>query len=81
MGQILFDGYLIEGPVMPKGTEVERVYSALLAKGKDAGTAARIAQAVTKQSLATGKPSKGDQGKWRKAASLHHVAAKATPKP
>lgn len=44
---------------MPKGTKVDKVYEALLRQGKDKGTAARIAQAKTGQSLKTGKASKG----------------------
>lgn len=43
---------------MPQGTPVERVYQALLRDGKDKGTAARIAQAQTGLSLATGKKPK-----------------------
>ena len=44
---------------MPKGSKVDRVYQALLAKFGDEGRAARVAQAVTGQALATGKPPKG----------------------
>lgn len=43
---------------MPAGTKVERVYQALVKKGKSKASAARIAQAATGQSLKTGKPSK-----------------------
>jgi len=43
---------------MPKGTKVEKVYTALKKKGKDEGSAARIAQALTGLSLKTGKPPK-----------------------
>ena len=43
---------------MPSGTKVDRVYKALLKQGHDIKSAARIAQSVTGQSLATGKPSK-----------------------
>jgi hypothetical protein len=40
---------------MPKGSKVEKVYKAVLSKGKSKATAAKIAQAVTKQSLKTGR--------------------------
>lgn len=43
---------------MPKGTKVDKVYTALRREGKNAGTAARIAQSKTGQALATGKPPK-----------------------
>jgi hypothetical protein len=43
---------------MPKGTKVDNVYQALKRKGMDKGKAARIAQANTGLSLATGKPPK-----------------------
>lgn len=43
---------------MPKGTKVEKMYTALKREGKDSGTAARIAQAKTGTSLMTGKPPK-----------------------
>lgn len=43
---------------MPKGTRVERVYQALLRQGMSKGKAARIAQAKTGLSLATGKKPK-----------------------
>jgi len=46
---------------MPEGTKVDRMYKALLKMGKDAGTAARIAQAKTGKSLQTGRaPKKKD---------------------
>ena len=44
---------------MPKGTKVEKVYTALREKGADPGKAARIAQSQTGLALATGKPPKG----------------------
>ena len=40
---------------MPKGTKVESVYQAIKRKTGDKGKAARIAQAQTGKSLATGK--------------------------
>lgn len=43
---------------MPKGSRVERVYEGLRKEGKDAATAAKIAQSKTGQALATGKPPK-----------------------
>lgn len=43
---------------MPEGSRVHKVYKALLKKGKSKGSAARIAQAVTGQALATGKKPK-----------------------
>jgi hypothetical protein len=44
---------------MPKGTKVHQVYEAVKRSGKSAGAAARIAQAQTGKSLATGKKPKG----------------------
>lgn len=44
---------------MPKGTKVEKVYTALRRSGKSAGPAARIAQAQTGRSLKTGRKPKG----------------------
>lgn len=43
---------------MPKGSKVDKVYRALLRAGKDKGSAARIAQSKTGQSLKTGKAPK-----------------------
>ncbi len=43
---------------MPKGTKVEKIYNALVKKGANVGKAARIAQAETGLSLATGSPPK-----------------------
>lgn len=44
---------------MPKNTKVERCYKEVLAKtGGDKGKAARICQAATGKSLATGKAPK-----------------------
>ncbi len=43
---------------MPKGTKVDRIYQALLRKGKSKGSAARIVQSKSGQSLKTGKPPK-----------------------
>jgi len=43
---------------MPKGTKVEKVYRALRREGANKGKAARIAQAKTGLSLATGKKPK-----------------------
>jgi hypothetical protein len=43
---------------MPKGTKVHKVYDALLREGKSKASAAKIAQAVTGKSLATGKTPK-----------------------
>ena len=40
---------------MPKGTKVDRIYEALKREGASPGKAARIAQAKTGLSLATGK--------------------------
>lgn len=44
---------------MPKGTKVDKIYQALRREGKSEGTAARIAQSKSGQSLKTGKPPKG----------------------
>jgi hypothetical protein len=43
---------------MPKGTKVERCYTSLKKKGKSKSSAARICQAATGLSLATGKKPK-----------------------
>jgi hypothetical protein len=43
---------------MPKGTKVHKVYDALKKKGMSKGKAARIAQAKTGKSLATGRKPK-----------------------
>jgi hypothetical protein len=43
---------------MPKGTKVEAIYQALKRKGASSGKAARIAQAQTGKSLATGRKPK-----------------------
>jgi hypothetical protein len=43
---------------MPKGTKVEKVYTALRKKGKSKATAAKIAQSVTGKSLKTGRKPK-----------------------
>ena len=50
----------------PEGTKVDTVYKALRMKGKTAGPAARIAQAVTGEALATGKPPKGKKATKKK---------------
>lgn len=43
---------------MPRGTVVDRIYRALLKKGKSKESAAKIAQAASGLALATGKPPK-----------------------
>jgi hypothetical protein len=43
---------------MPRGTKVDKIYRALVREGKSKASAARIAQAKTGRSLATGKPPK-----------------------
>lgn len=43
---------------MPEGTRVDRLYKKLLAEGKSKGSAARIAQSATRQSLKTGRKPK-----------------------
>jgi hypothetical protein len=43
---------------MPKGTKVEKTYEALKEEGKSPESAAKIAQAATGKSLATGKKPK-----------------------
>jgi len=43
---------------MPKGTKVHKVYAALVREGKSKASAAKIAQAATGKSLATGKKPK-----------------------
>ena len=40
---------------MPKGTKVEKVYTALVREGYDKGSAARISQSKTGLSLKTGR--------------------------
>lgn len=44
---------------MPKGTPVHRMYEALKRQGKSTASAAKIAQAQTGKSLATGRKPKG----------------------
>jgi hypothetical protein len=44
---------------MPKGTKVHQIYEAIKRGGASPGKAARIAQAKTGKSLATGKKPKG----------------------
>lgn len=44
---------------MPKGTKVHRCYDKLRAGGASKGKAARVCQASTKQSLRTGRKTKG----------------------
>lgn len=51
---------------MPEGSKVDRVYKALLRGGHSKGSAARIAQAQTGQSLATGRKPKHQQGKGKR---------------
>lgn len=48
---------------MPKGTKVHKTYEGLKRAGHSAGSAARIAQAKTGQSLKTGKPPKRKNAK------------------
>ena len=43
---------------MPRGTKVDEIYQAIKRKTGDKGKAARIAQAQTGKSLATGKAPK-----------------------
>lgn len=44
---------------MPKGSKVEKVYQALLKEGMPRDQAAKVAQAQTGQSLATGRKPRG----------------------
>lgn len=44
---------------MPKGTKVEKMFSAMKREGMAPGKAAAIAQSKTGLALATGKPPKG----------------------
>jgi hypothetical protein len=46
---------------MPEGTKVDKLYKKLRAEGKSEESAARIAQSVTGEALATGKPPKGKE--------------------
>ena len=46
---------------MPKGTKVHKCYESVKKSGKSAGSAARICQASTGQSLKTGKKPKGSK--------------------
>ncbi|HXJ44645.1 MAG TPA: hypothetical protein VNH18_35485 [Bryobacteraceae bacterium] len=48
---------------MPKGSRVDKVFQAVKREGKSPASAARIAQSVTGQALATGKPPKSHKGK------------------
>lgn len=43
---------------MPEGRKTDRIYKALVRRGHSKGSAARIAQSVTKKSLKTGKAPK-----------------------
>lgn len=43
---------------MPEGTPVDRLYKKFLAEGKSEASAAKLAQFITKTSLATGKAPK-----------------------
>ena len=47
---------------MPEGTKVHNLYDKLLAKYGDRAKAAKISQAVTGKSLATGKTPKRKKG-------------------
>ena len=51
---------------MPKGTPVEKMYSAMVKEGMSKGKAARIAQSKTGLALATGRPPKSKAGKMRR---------------
>lgn len=44
---------------MPQGSKVDKIYQALRKKAYSKAKAARIAQSVSGQALATGKPPKG----------------------
>ena len=46
---------------MPEGSAVDKLYKKLRAEGKSEESAARIAQSVTGEALATGKPPKGQE--------------------
>ena len=48
---------------MPKGTKVEKMYTAMVDEGMDKGKAARIAQSKTGLALSTGKPPKHKVGR------------------
>lgn len=55
---------------MPKGSAVEKIYTAMVKQGMDKGKAARIAQAKTGLSLATGrKPKRKKRGKVKPTAT------------
>lgn len=47
---------------MPKGTKVDKIYTAMVREGADKSTAARVAQSKTGRSLATGKKPKKKRG-------------------
>jgi hypothetical protein len=51
---------------MPKGTPVEKMYSAMVREGMDKGKAARISQSKTGLALATGRPPKSKAAKIRR---------------
>jgi len=53
---------------MPKNTKVGKMYDAMKREGMDKGKAARIAQAKTGKSLATGKTPKTHAAKVRKGS-------------
>lgn len=48
---------------MPQDSKVHHLYEALMGKGHDKASAAKIAQAKTGQALATGKPPKKKSAK------------------
>ena len=54
---------------MPEGTKVEEAYQALRREGKSEESAARIAQAQTGLSLATGKPPKHENASYMPTTS------------
>ena len=54
---------------MPKGTKVEKMYTAMKAQGMDKGKAARISQSKTGLALATGKPPKSSAAAREKRLS------------
>jgi hypothetical protein len=56
---------------MPENSKVHHVFEALKEEGKSESSAARIAQSVTHEALATGKPPAHDEHKQHQ---LHHSA-------
>ncbi len=56
---------------MPEGTEVDKLYKALLKKGHSKESAARIAQSKSGEALATGKPPKHENSSDKEKETIY----------